>query len=86
MLFLPVTAVQHVGATYSVGRRSAVLPRRRMTGPRGLRIFLTSTLLSSENRLTRLKPKANRTFRNNAGSDAMAIWLGHLPVMLCRAV
>lgn len=69
MFFLPVTAVQHValGATYSVGRRSAVLPRRRMTGPRGLRIFLTSALLSSENRLTRLKPKANGTFRNNAG-------------------
>lgn len=69
VLFLPVTAVQHVplGATYSVGRRSAVLPRRRMTGPRGLRIFLTSALLSSENRLTRLKPKANGRFRNNAG-------------------
>lgn len=68
-LFLPVTAVQHVplGATYSVGRRSAVLPRRRMTGPRGLRIFLTSALLSSENRLTRLKPKANGRFRNNTG-------------------
>ena len=65
VLFLPVTPVQHValGATYSVGRRSAVLPRRRMTGPLGLRIFLTSALLSSENRLTRLKPKANGTFR-----------------------
>lgn len=69
MLFLPVKAVQHVAwvVTYSVGRRSAVLPRRKMTGPRGLRIFLMSALLSSENRLTRLKPKANRTFRNNAG-------------------
>lgn len=67
--FFPVKAVQHValGATYSVGRRSAVLPRRRMTGPPGLRIFLTSALLSSENRLTRLKPKANGRFRNNAG-------------------
>lgn len=48
--------IRFVLCTYSVGRRSAVLPRRRMMGPRGLRIFLTSALLSRENRLTRLKP------------------------------
>lgn len=42
--------------THSVGRRRAVLPRRRMEGPRGLRILLTSALLSREKRLTRLKP------------------------------
>lgn len=48
--------IRFVLCTHSVGRRSAVLPRRRMMGPRGLRIFLTSALLSRENRLTRLKP------------------------------
>lgn len=44
------------GNTWSLGRKSAVLPKRRMTAPRGLRIFLTSLLFSRENRLTRLKP------------------------------
>lgn len=51
-----------VQRTYSLGRKSAVLPKRRMTAPRGLRIFLTSLLLSRENRLTRLKPAKGKAF------------------------
>lgn len=56
-----------VHGAYSVGRRSAALPRRRMMGPRGFRIFLTSALLSSEKRLTRLKP-VNKWYRHKQQS------------------